>query len=130
MKKLMIITAALVFSASFASSAFAVAAYNCTGASAWQGIDISCDLGNTSSLEIKGSKSVKLSYVPSTTGGIAYSICTYHIQGNKEFGSSSGDQKIFNRAMSNSTDLKDCPAAPATNTSGSTWSASDAWTAL
>jgi len=130
MKKLIIIATVLIFSASFAGSAFAAAAYNCTGVSAWQGIDISCDLGNSSKLEIKGSKSVKLSYVPSTTGGIAYSICTYHVQGNKEFGSSSGDQKIFNRAMSNSTDLKPCPAAPTTNTAGASWSATDAWTAL
>lgn len=124
MKKLMIVAMTVLFSAFFAGSSFA-AYENCDAA--WAEVEVGCTAGTApNQLVIKGSKSVLMQYKESSTPGLTYSLGSYHKQGNRIFGSSSGDQKLYWIAFDGTTPA-DLVAAP-TGTGGSTWTTG--WSAL
>lgn len=128
MKKLMIIALVAFFSMATAGSVLAA----CTGVAAWAKVDVVCEIGtagagNSGTLELKGSKNVYMAYAKHTTG-LAYAIGSYHLQGNRQFASSSGDQKLFWISMADSSNPTDLVGAPTSTVGGSEWVAS--WSAL
>ena len=52
-------------------------------------------LGTDGDLTLKLSNNVLLSYKKSATGGLGYSVASYHTSGTRTYGSSSGDANIF-----------------------------------
>ena len=123
MKKYIIIAIAAIFSISTAGYATAA---SCNGVAAWAEASSGCTIGSTVTLEIKSSKSVYMAYIGDSTSGRTYSIGSYHSQGNKQFASSSGDQKIFYITYDGAT-AGDIPGAPS-GIGGATWTAG--WSAL
>ncbi|MDT8316987.1 MAG: hypothetical protein RQ824_03215 [bacterium] len=122
MKKFIII-AAVFFSLTTAGSVFAA----CEGVSAWALVDTVCTIGSDAkggTLEIKGSKNVLMTYVHGN--GLTYALGSYHMQGNRQFASTSNDQKIFYTPLPSDGSIVDCVAAP-TGTAGASWTG---WTAL
>ena len=129
MKKIIIAITALLFSLSFAGSSFA--ALDACGTDTYTKIEVGCLAGGSNGkLEIKGSKSVKLAY-KTVTDGLTYSLGTLHTQGNRQFASSSGDQKIFYLSFTDTiTALAPVKlvAAPS-GTAGATWTGAS-WSAM
>lgn len=111
MKKLIIVSVALLMTASAAFAAFELADGD------------GKTLGSTKTLVVKGSKNVYVDYAADTTAGQGYVLGAYHGSGTKTYGSSSGDTKIY---------FKDgtAEAIPTTVPTGSESADYSGWTAL
>ena len=121
MKKIMISVSALFFAVAFSSSAHAAA---CQGS--WQAVDSGgCTTTGSAPSPVhtfKGSKNVKAYF--GAGDGLDYTIATYHYSGNKTYGSSSFDQKIFTWAGTG----KDPQGAPGDGVTDPGFG--DSWTSL
>jgi nitrous oxidase accessory protein NosD len=90
MKKIFVITALLIFAASYASAASVQFSDADAGSSLGATAPVNVIIGKTS----KGVK-VQVTYDSGTTGGTAYALQTVHLSGSKIFGSAYDSTAIW-----------------------------------
>jgi len=110
MKKIGIVVITLLTSLTISGIAFAGTPTDCTNSYAFADTD-GCYAGATSKLTLKSSKNVKFSY-QNQSAGLTYTLGACHIQGDKTYSSSSGDQKIWYKAISTTGTCETPPDEP------------------